>query len=205
MIRPAVAADLPAIERVLVRAFADDPPMRWILRPDGGLETFFRLSVRTLTFPHGGVFVDDALRAAALWTPPGKWRLRWYEQLRDLPAWGRAIGWSRLAFIQRATAELVACHPHTPHHYLLAVGVDPAHQGHGLATKLLAPTLARCDAEQVPAYLEASRPALVPFYERLGFTPIREVRLGTDGPTLVPMQRIFRPRADPARDPLHPG
>lgn len=192
MIRKATQADLPAIAQVLVRAFADDPPMRFILR-EGGLPTFFEVAVQRLTFPHGEVWTDDAHRGAALWTPPGKWRLRWYEHLRDLPAWGRAIGWTRLARIQRATAALVACHPPEPHWYLLAVGVDPAEQGKGIARALLAPTLARCDAEGAAAYLEASRPALVPFYERLGFRPLRQVRLGTDGPVLVAMHR--HPRA----------
>jgi GNAT superfamily N-acetyltransferase len=192
-VRLARADELPALTKLLVRAFADDPPMNWILQSgaarERSFETFFQVAVERLTFPFGEVYCDDELRGVALWTPPGKWRLRWYEQLRDLPAWGRAIGWSRLAFIANATAALTAAHPHAPHHYLLAIGVDTAHRGKGLARALIEPVLARCDAEHLPAYLEASRPALVPVYERFGFKVQQEVRLGTDGPPMFPMWR----------------
>lgn len=188
MIRRATRDDLPAVQRVLSRAFADDPPMRFMFLP-GGIEVVFRLAVERLTFPFGEVWVDSELRAAALWTPPGKWRLGWREHLRDLPSWAKAIGWTRLPTVAAATSELVGCHLAEPHYYLFAVGVDPGHRGRGLAAELLAPVLKQCDAEGKPAYLEASQPALVPFYRRLGFAPVREVRLGRDGPVMVPMVR----------------
>lgn len=191
MIRKATAEDLPAVQRVLTLAFADDPPTRFMFQPGGAAE-FFRIGVERLTFPFGEVWVDGGLRAAALWAPPGTWRLGWREHLRDLPGWARAIGWTRLWKIAAATSELVGCHPTAPHYYLFAVGVDPAHRSKGLAPALLAPVLAKCDAEGMPAYLEASQPGLVPFYRRLGFEPIREVRLGKDGPVLVPMLRAAR-------------
>ena len=195
-VRHARQDELLALRKVLVRAFLDDPPMSWILRggeaKERAFDTFFQVAVERLTFPFGEVYCDDQLRGVSLWTPPGKWRLRWYQQVRDLPSWGRAIGWTRLAFIARATAALTAAHPPTPHYYLLAIAVDPQHRGQGLARQLIEPALARCDAEHLPAYLEASRAALVPLYERHGFRVQQEVRLGDDGPPMFAMWRAAR-------------
>lgn len=193
-IRKARPEDLPALRQLLIRAFADDPPMNWILQGgaarDRAFDAFFEVALERLTFPFGEVYCDDELRGCALWTPPNKWRLHWWQQLRDLPSWGRAIGWSRLAFMGRATAKLTSAHPEAPHYYLLALGVDEAHRGKGLASALVKPMLARCDAEGRPAYLEASKPELVPLYAHLGFTLTQEIHLGSDGP---PMFLMWRP------------
>jgi GNAT superfamily N-acetyltransferase len=61
-------------------------------------------------------------------------------------------------------------HPHDPPHWYLAMlGTHPSHQGKGLASGLLTPVLYECDAEGIPAYLESSKEANIPFYERHGF------------------------------------
>ena len=192
-IRHARLEDLPALRQVVIRACDDDPPMNWILQggaaKERAFDAFFKVSLEHLTFPFGEVYCDDELHGAALWTPPGKWRLHWWQQVRDLPSWGRAMGWSRLAFIARATAKLTASHPEEPHYYLLAIGVDADQRGKGLASALVKPVLDRCDAEGMPAYLEASKPALVPLYQRFGFTLKHEIPIG-DGP---PMFAMWRP------------
>ena len=54
---------------------------------------------------------------------------------------------------------------------------------------LLAPVLATCDRDRVPAYLEASHPANVPFYESVGFVQQRHIPLGSNGPTYITMWR----------------
>lgn len=198
LVRRAKPGELVAVRQVLVRAFDEDRPMNWILQRGeakaAAFDTFFKVAVEKLTWPFEGVWCDEELKGAALWAPPGKWRLRWYQQVRDLPSWGRAIGWSRLASMGKATGRLTAAHPHAPHYYLLALGVDAPHRGKGVAQALVAPVLAQCDAEQMPAYLEASHRGLVPFYERLGFVVRGEVQLGVDGPVMVPMWREPRPQ-----------
>lgn len=192
-IRKARADDTEALIAVLARAFDTDPFMHWLLPPGAArapaLARFYRLALGRLTLPHGEVYTDDAHRGAALWTPPGAWRLRWYEHLRDLPAWGGIIGWTRMPRILPATMALQAWHPHEPHYYLMAIGVDPAHQGHGLGKALMRPILERCDREGVAAYLEASSPKNVPLYRSVGFVVQQEVRMGDDGPPVFPMLR----------------
>lgn len=53
---------------------------------------------------------------------------------------------------------------------------------------LLDDVLARCDEGATAAYLEASRPESVPFYERFGFTVHHELHL-PDGPPVWGMWR----------------
>ena len=79
-------------------------------------------------------------------------------------------------------------HLREPHYYLFAIGADPAQQGRGVGAALMAPMLARCDAERVPAYLESSNPANLTFYRRHGFVETCELRFGGDA-VVTPMRR----------------
>jgi ribosomal protein S18 acetylase RimI-like enzyme len=81
-----------------------------------------------------------------------------------------------------------ALHPRDPHLYLSVLGVDPSAQRTGLGSRLLEPGLERCDREGVPAYLESSKEANVPFYERHGFRVTDEVAMPR-GPKLWLMWR----------------
>ena len=93
-----------------------------------------------------------------------------------------------------AMSVIPAAHPTDRHWYLAAIGTDPRHQALGNGRKLMEGSLARCDADGVPAYLESSNPRNVPFYERLGFVAVGEIHVPT-GPTMVPMWREPQPRA----------
>ena len=80
-------------------------------------------------------------------------------------------------------------HPRdVPHFYLFAIGTAPMAQRHGHGGKLLRHVLDRCDAEGLPAYLEASNPVNIAFYEHNGFRLRNKVTL-PDGPTLDLMWR----------------
>jgi hypothetical protein len=54
---------------------------------------------------------------------------------------------------------------------------------------LIAEMLRRCDREQVPAYLENSKEANLPFYQGHGFEIIRQIRFAKDAPPLWLMWR----------------
>ncbi|MFT3711303.1 MAG: GNAT family N-acetyltransferase [Archangium sp.] len=182
--------DLPAVRAVLARAFVDDPQLKFVLAPGfAALEAFFEVTTNKLTFPYGEVLCDDQMRGAALWTPPGKFQISWYQQLLNAPMWARAIGWLRLIPMLRATAPLDDAHPKEPHYYLFAIGVEREHRGKGLSAQLIEPVTAKCDATGTLAYLEASSPDLVPLYARFGFRAQREIRLGGDGPPVTTMLR----------------
>jgi ribosomal protein S18 acetylase RimI-like enzyme len=74
------------------------------------------------------------------------------------------------------------------HWYLFILGTEPAAQGQGLGSALLAQALARVDADGMPAYLESSSERNLVLYGRHGFEITSEVAI-PGGPRIWPMWR----------------
>jgi ribosomal protein S18 acetylase RimI-like enzyme len=185
----AEVTDVSTINRVLARAFQDDPVFRWIV-PDerarqralpGVFGAFTEVYV-----DHGETYVADG-DAAALWVTPG------VEPFTEEQ--GASFG-QRMVELLGPDAErafdlnqlLEEHHPQDPSWYLQFVGVTPEHQQHGLGSRLVSTMLDRADAEGTAAYLEATNPDNRRLYERHGFDTVGELRL-TQGPPLWPMWR----------------
>ena len=75
-------------------------------------------------------------------------------------------------------------HPEEPHWYLMVIGSDPTVRGAGFGQALMRSRLDRCDGERAPAYLEASKEELIPYYSRFGFEQIGEIPI-PDGPKMM--------------------
>ena len=86
--------------------------------------------------------------------------------------------------------------PQTPHWYLGILGTHPDHQGRGYGSAALQPGLQRCDEDGVAAYLESSKEANLPFYERHGFRVLEELRPVAAAPPIWKMSREPRPPTD---------
>jgi GNAT superfamily N-acetyltransferase len=183
--RQAVAEEQAELARTLAAAFIEDPVFAWLLprertRPER-LRRFFTIELRHLGSARGTVWTCDGLHGAAICMPPGAWQLPPRVALAHAPAFARAFG-RRLPIATALQATMDLRHERRPHWYVLAVGVRPEHQGRGLGTALLSPTLARCDRDGLPAYLEASSERSAALYERLGFEHVRELRLAGSPP-----------------------
>jgi GNAT superfamily N-acetyltransferase len=98
---------------------------------------------------------------------------------------------ARAPLVALAWAGLERHHPvRPPHWYLAVLGAEPASQGKGLGSAVLAPVLEQCDADGVGAYLESSKERNIDFYARHGFRVSEELRLGgARGPRLWGMWR----------------
>ncbi len=103
----------------------------------------------------------------------------------------RSIPEARQADVFAVFEALGEVHPQQPHWYLPLIGVNPDGQGRGLGSAMLRPVLARCDAEGVAAYLEATTERSRALYARLGFRPVGTIEVA-DCPPIHPMVR--RPR-----------
>lgn len=169
-------------------AFSTDPIMRWFF-PDPAvyLEVFPELAAAfaSRSFEHGTAYVDAEFRGAALWLPAGVHS--------DSDRMGLAVASHvEAAFLEAAAPffeQMQAQHPEEPHWYLPMIGVDPAHQGSGVGSALLAAALRDCDAKSgLPAYLESSNIKNVPLYRRHGFEVVAEIQ-AADSPTLYAMSR----------------
>jgi len=188
----AADADRSALARSLVAAFMDDPVTTWAsprldLRPRV-LRRFFDAMLRA-KLPGGFVHCDPDRSGAALWAPPGHWRMTTRQELRVAASFSDPRLWLRGPLVGRGLLGVERQHPKKPPHFYIAVlGVSPEAQGQGLGSRLMKPVLDLCDADGVPAYLESSKESNIAFYSRHGFRVSGEIRLPR-GPTMYPMWR----------------
>jgi ribosomal protein S18 acetylase RimI-like enzyme len=167
----------------VVAAFISDPVERWLWSDACTYLSHFPAFVAAFglsAFVADTVCVLEDFAAVALWMPPGT------EPdgdgiaavLRDtVPADRQADAFAVLEQMDRT-------HPDAPHWYLPWLAVDPARQGRGLGSRLLACSLARVDADELPAYLETPNPRTVAFYERHGFAVIGTSQAGACPPII---------------------
>jgi ribosomal protein S18 acetylase RimI-like enzyme len=182
-IRKVSEADIPALAKLLARAFDADPFSRWVHPDDQQREEAFVRGFETelshILLPLGACYTDTELRGAALWAPPGQWQLSPMQQIKLLPPFIRAFGLLRLPTVFMGYSHLDKHHPEDPPHWYLSVlGVDPEHHGKGLGAALIKPVLDQCDRDGTPAYLESANERNLSFYKRNGF----EVREETEIP-----------------------
>jgi len=197
-------ADRPALARSLVAAFMDDPVTTWAsprldLRPRV-LRHFFD-ALLAAKIPQGFVHCDPDRSGAALWAPPGGWRMTTRQELRIVGSFSNPRLWPRGPLVGWGLHGVERRHPpEPPHFYLATLGVSPEAQGQGLGSRLLKPVLDLCDAEGVPAYLESSKQSNIAFYARHGFRVTGEIRLPR-GPTMYPMWREPLGQSQPSDGP----
>jgi len=199
-VRKATVEDVPRLSDALSRAFDSDPPMRWFL-PDSETRVerarrLFEVMLRRVHLGRDYCYTTQGVVGGALWVPPGTWRLGVVDQVVLLPGMLRVFG-RGLARAQRGLTVMESGHPTAPHYYLDSLGVVPEWQGRGLGSALMQPVLARCDAERMPAYLNAGSPGSRDLYLRHGFEVTEEFRLPEGGP---PLWRMWRePQGTPGK------
>jgi GNAT superfamily N-acetyltransferase len=201
-VRKATVEDIPRLAEALARAFDSDPPMRWFL-PDAATRVertrrLFDVMLRRVHLGRDYCYTTEDVVGGALWVPPGTWRLGVVDQVVLLPGMLRVFG-RGLARAQRGLTMMESGHPTVPHYYLDSLGVEPEWQGRGVGSALMQPVLARCDAERVPAYLNAGSARSRDLYSRHGFRVTEEFRLPEGGP---PLWRMWR---EPAEKPAKSG
>jgi ribosomal protein S18 acetylase RimI-like enzyme len=193
--RHALAADLPVLTAVLSRSFLDDPLMEFLCPEqatrDADLQVLFNVAASAgLRRGHAYVLTDPAgeMAGAAIWSPPEIEALSDDEAGPVVDAIVGRYGDEGLMRLGAMSEAMDANHPDSPHLYLFIVGIDPSQQGQGLGERLLAPTLANCDATGAAVYLESTNPRNVGFYQRLGFDIVSEFH-PEGGPLLTGMWR----------------
>ena len=189
-IRPVEPAEVQSAWDALTLAFSTDPCTRYIWpSPRAFLGGYPRLlqAVGGPKLERGRVFATQDFSAAALWLPPG---VRGDSDAIEALI-GETVSPETQLVAEQVGEGMDRHHPDEPHWYLSMIGVDPARQGRGLGSALLAETLDLVDADGLPAYLESSNPKNVPLYERFGFAVIGQIQ-PADFPGLTPMLRPAR-------------
>lgn len=183
-VRTAGPADVNACVGIITRAFSADPPSRWIWPEEERFRAAFPRFVRVFggrAFDRGTAHLDAGYLGAALWLPPGEGPdgsslMRLLEETVAPRVKGAAFS---------LFEQMDSYHPKEPHWHLPLIGVDPAAQGKGVGSALLAHALERFDE---PAYLEATSPDNVRLYERHGFRALGTIQ-AEGSPPIVPMLR----------------
>jgi len=197
-VRAVRAHELRDFYGVLARAFEDDPLTEFLF-PDAGsrirrLTALYRWMVPTL-IAHGRMETDDAVRGGAVWqapSPPRPGSL----QVMSMMLHSALVLRSRTRAGMVLAATLEGVRERQPHWYLAVLGTAPEYQARGIGSALIAPVLERCDRDGVLAYLESSKEANIPFYQRHGFEVSQEVSI-PGGPVVWSMLR--RPRSGEGR------
>lgn len=194
--------DLGEVVEVLAEAFRGYPVMRHVLGPAHDDDA--RLPILVTLFASGRALrgepmlgvrgADGRLLAAALVTPRDSMAAP--AQLLDLRerTWERLGGDAR----QRYDAFADACNRigiGTPHHHLNMIGVRRAHQGSGLARRLLEAVheLARNDPDSAGVSLTTEHAPNLALYQRFGYRITGELQVAADLRTWT----LFRARSAP--------
>jgi GNAT superfamily N-acetyltransferase len=183
--------ELDRLSQLLAQAFAQDPVFSWLL-PDESkrpsqLLRFFKVEIERRTLPNGRIWTGDRADGALLELPSDRWELSPRDQTFRTPVFLRIFG-RRLPQVTALTAAMEKVHPTEAHYYIPYVGVAPGAQGQGLGTALVGRTVARCDKEGFPAYLEATSERSAALFSRLGFEHLRQFTVG-NSPPIWPMRR----------------
>jgi GNAT superfamily N-acetyltransferase len=196
---PMRPAQVAAVGEVVAGSHADDPAFRHLypdpVRRGKVLRAFFTATARdALAFGAVDVAVaaDGRLVGAAVWLPPGAFPWSGRRKARITPTMLRVLGVAPRSFpaFARLGANAERLHPRDLHWNLEAMGVAPAAQGQGVGGRLLAPGLARADAQRLPCYLTTARAENLPFYRRFGFQVVANaLPLVPGGPTHWGMRR----------------
>jgi GNAT superfamily N-acetyltransferase len=175
-VRPARAGEVDAVGAMLGRAFHDDALLVYMLPDDGERRRLaaahFTPFVRAVQ-ADGEVWVTDDLSAATCWRRPGDRDfapdVAAAAGLDRMPETVGEDAWGRIAAVFGHLEERYVVLGVPPSWSLALIGVEPERKGAGLGGTVLAPVLARADADGTPCYLETLEERNVRFYERHGF------------------------------------
>lgn len=191
-VRRATRTDLSQLCVTAVKAFGEDPVMRWLYPDD---DEYFQPGGEIMRpamigwIEHNEVWCTDDCAALAVWIQPGRPEAPEGETAGAPPPSPELL--DRFGIIGPLMSE------HSPvedHWYLqlLATHPDWQRQGHGAA--LMASKFAESDAEGIPCHLETETLVNVAYYRRHGF----DVHAEFDIPTGDHEHRFSSFGGDPA-------
>jgi ribosomal protein S18 acetylase RimI-like enzyme len=184
-IRKLEASQLAKAKETLVKAFYDDPNLKYLIRDENRRPILAGYSLegalrQGLAF--GEVYTSEDLDGIAIWLSPGKKPTLIKSIRAGLLSTGlktlSSLGWAGLKRYAGVTGCVLKLHKRVmpgPHWYLSIIGVNPSAQGKGLGVELMKPILAKAEEQGVPCYLETSNQKSISFYQKQGFEIAEEV------------------------------
>jgi len=193
---------LRAVE-ILAGAFEDDPLYQYIFPDIDDRRHSLRLlwdALLRYSLVYGKIWTTPAVNGIACWLPPGSTEVTIWRNIRTGMPFQRAVAKfgadqrKRMLDMLGYTDGVRRQGIQEPYWYLWALGVEPAAQGQGIGSRLLAPALALADGAGVPCYLETETQENVDFYIKRKFEVATKKTLGDTGVALWTMSRPPQPR-----------
>ena len=190
-IRVAESSEIEKVAAMMTVAFSGDPFMRWMYPEADAFIAHFPKFVEAFAggaFDQDAAFVDEDFGGACMWFPPG-------TEVDEEGLQQHAIATvapERLGQMGEIFQQMEEYHVDEEVWYLPMIGVDAKFQGQGIGALLMNSVLAKTDEMGIPTYLESSNPTNIPFYKRLGYEAIGEIKISDDTPLLTPMYRANR-------------
>jgi len=190
-------SDLARAESVCARAFRDAPHIAHFFPNEHLRENesvaLFRMRLRYGCLKGEVHVTSPNLEGVAVWIPSSQAHMTLWGQIR---AGGmrlqRTVGSdavSRMTFVGKHNDQLRQQHVADRYMFLSILAIDPEHQHHGHATRLIQAMLNRLDREHLSCYAETTEQDLVSFYQRFGFKPGSESRIPDTDLSVWPMVR----------------
>ena len=175
---------------IVTYGFIRDPIARWVWPTADAYKRYMPAFVEAFSgraLEHGTADLTSCGGAAACWLPPGVSP----DEDAVMAVLEQSVPESRSAEMDDFFLQMASFHPTEPCWYLPQIAADPACQGQGLGSALLAHRLRLIDAAGAPAYLESSNPGNIALYRRHGFEIIGTIQSGSS-PSMYPMLREGR-------------
>jgi hypothetical protein len=186
------------LARVLSRAFHHEPYFSYMVPDDNERRSIlprFLRSILDVSHSYGESYTTPAVEGGAVWIRPDQiatfqrslWaRLRAANFTLSRTSLMRGIRLStRLEQVRRQLLRI-------PHWYLVALGLDPAHEPSLIRPALLRPILSRADFDGYHCYLETLQERNLSFYEEQGFRIEGCGQISQSGPRFWSMIRAPR-------------
>ncbi|CAM4208017.1 Acetyltransferase (GNAT) family protein [Pedobacter westerhofensis] len=178
--RKAKRSDKERIVELLRLSFIDNLSVGFLVGSSSGRNTRIRRLMEyafDVCYEFGEVVVNEEGSACAL---------LFYRHLKqfslsavwlDIKLLFGVIGFARLKKVLHREKLIENQHPKGPFCYLWFIGVDPAVQGKGIGSGLMAALLSKMDAQDLPVYLETSVARNISFYQKFGFQVFHQTEL----------------------------
>jgi GNAT superfamily N-acetyltransferase len=187
-IKIATSLDQTQLIAALTLAFNTDPIMRWMYPTPHEYLTYFPVFAGAFggrAIEQGTAYYIDGYSGAALWLGPNIHPD--FDAIATLVQ--QSIAEKDQALLFAIFEQMAHYHITEPHWYLPLMGVEPTQQRLGCGAALIKSVLEQCDRDQIPAYLESTKPENIPFYERRGFELIGTVQMETAPPVFSMLRK----------------
>jgi len=177
--RRAELDDFGVIKSTFMKAFWDDPIMRWLFPYDSQFRKLTGMAdyLRKLVAYNHGLVTPDVV-AFSLWIPPGRPDVEVEGGTESTEVPTEELISKFVALMN----SIVANTPREEHWYLQFVGTHPDWQGQGIGSMLIREGLSWARRDGLGVYLETETIENVAYYRHLGFEVRTEWDITSDGP-----------------------